>query len=255
MNHRPGRPHPGGRYRYLRGGPPYSSGVVAEPGYRIDRIQFDRLVPWREGFERIDRHLSDADEPREALCAIELRCASPYTIDGFAAYNETYCEVLRSWGVYDGDINPIARTNVAPSQRPPDEQMMVAFSCAVTDAEGSEAPSFVIAGGGEVSSAELTPESIIRCGETSEEAIGEKAAYVIDLMAKRLEGLGLTWDEVRETNVYTVHPIDRVVVPVLLPRMGRASTHGIMQIPSRPPVVDIEFEMDLRGVARQVVVT
>ena len=255
MSQQLGRTHPCGRYRYLKGGPPYSSGVAAEPSYRIDRVQFDRLVPWRDGFDRIDRYLSDRGEPLEALCAIELRCPSPYSIDGFAIYNEAYCDVLRSWGVFDGDQNPIARTNVAPSRLPPDVQAMYAFSFAVQDSDGRNAPSFVIAGGGEVSSAELTSEAIIRCGETSEDAIGEKAAYVIDLMAKRLEGLGLGWDDVRETNVYTVHPIDRVVVPALLPRMGRASVHGILQILSRPPVVDIEFEMDLRGVARQVVIS
>ncbi len=257
MSNRPGRPHPSGRYRYLRGGSPYSSGVAAEPGFRVERIQFEHLLPWRGGFDRIDRYLSDVGEPRESLCAIELRCPSPYTIDGFKAYNETYCDVLRSWEVYDGDENPIARTNVAPSLDPPDEQTMHAFSCAVPDADAADedASSFVIAGGGEVASPELTRQAIIRCGETTEDAIGEKGTYVVNLMAKRLEGLGFAWDDVRETNVYTVHPIDRAVVPYLLERMGRASRHGINQIPSRPPIVDIEYEMDLRSVARQVAVS
>ena len=251
MSSRPNlRVHPSGRYRYLRGGPPYSSGVAAESGYRIDRVQFENPIPWREGFERIAAWLGDRNEPRVALCAIELRCPSPYSGVGFTSYNETYCEVLRSWGIFDEDRNPVARTNVAPSILPPEEQAMHAFSCAVEDADAN--PSFVVSGGGEVTAPEITNETIVRCGETSEEAIGEKAAYVIDLMAKRLEGLGFVWDDVKETNVYTIHPIDRTGMPELLPRMGAASRFGVMQIPSRPPVVDIEFEMDLRCVARQL---
>lgn len=244
------RAHPSGRYRYLPGGDPYSSGVAAEPGFRIVRAVFTSLVPWRDGFGRIESHLDDVGVPKTALCAIELRCPGPYSIEGFNAYNETYCAVLRSWNIFDRDANPVARTNVAPRNDPPSDQAMYAFSYTVESKE--ETGSFVVSGGGEVTSADLVRDAILRVGETSEDAVGEKARYVMDIMNKRVTGLGFTWDDVRETNVYTVHPIDRGVVPELLGRMGRSSIHGIRHTPSAPPVEEIEFEMDLRCVAKEI---
>jgi hypothetical protein len=41
---------------------------------------------------------------------------------------------------------------------------------------------------------------------------------------------------------------------VLLPRIGTAALKGMTWHYSRPPIVDIEFEMDLRGVAREMVI-
>jgi len=38
----------------------------------------------------------------------------------------------------------------------------------------------------------------------------------------------------------------------VLPQIGAASQHGIHWYPTRPPVQDIEFEMDLRGVANEL---
>jgi len=38
---------------------------------------------------------------------------------------------------------------------------------------------------------------------------------------------------------------------VLLPA-GATAIHGVRWFPSRPPVVGLEYEMDLRGVVREV---
>ena len=81
-----------------------------------------------------------------------------------------------------------------------------------------------------------------------------EAAWVMDIMESRLTGLGVGWDQVTATDVYTVHPLRDIVEGVLLPRMGAAVLKGMTWHYSRPPIVDIEFEMDLRGVAREVVI-
>ena len=63
----------GGGYRYIPAVSQYSAGVVAEPGYRIERVRFDRVVPMREGFALIEKHLAAAGRPNTAFCACELR--------------------------------------------------------------------------------------------------------------------------------------------------------------------------------------
>ena len=37
-------------------------------------------------------------------------------------------------------------------------------------------------------------------------------------------------------------------------RVRHAAIHGVRWFPSRPPVIGLEYEMDLRGVAREVLV-
>ena len=73
-------------------------------------------------------------------------------------------------------------------------------------------------------------------------------------MELRLRGLAADWTGVTVTNVYTVHPLRDIVESVMLPRMGAAALKGLTWHFSRPPIVDIEFEMDLRGVRREVVI-
>lgn len=40
---------PGG-YRYVKGVFMYSAGVAAQPGFRIERVRFAKVVPLEEGF-------------------------------------------------------------------------------------------------------------------------------------------------------------------------------------------------------------
>ena len=88
----------------------------------------------------------------------------------------------------------------------------------------------------------------MRRGETSPDAMLEKAGYVCDVMQERLTGLFGTWEEVSQVTAYTVHPLDRVLEELLLPRMPAAQRTGVRWLYSRPPVIDIEYEMDLHGV-------
>ncbi|HEX5815046.1 MAG TPA: RidA family protein, partial [Methylomirabilota bacterium] len=96
-------------------------------------------------------------------------------------------------------------------------------------------------------------ERIVRRGETSPDAIREKAAFVMDVMRTRLRGLGADWPDVTAIDVYTPHPIEPFARDLLLRAAGPAAVHGVRWFPSRPPVEGLEFEMDMRGVARELV--
>jgi hypothetical protein len=119
--------------------------------------------------------------------------------------------------------------------------------------DGSETPpTFVVAGAGELPEGMLSPEAIVRHGETSDEAATAKASFVMDLMEGRLRGLGADWSQVTAIDIYTIHPIGRLLPEVILSRVGPAAIHGVRWLYSRPPIEGIEFEMDVRGVRTEV---
>jgi hypothetical protein len=242
---------PLGQYRFLPGGEPYSAGVVADPGAEIVHATLARPVPWRAGFDRIDGHLRDLGRSRAALCGIQLRIPAPLPFEGFVEFNRGYRALLGEWGLLVDGQNPIPRTNVAPVVGAPAEASLYAFSYTVPAAAGG-APTFVVAGSGELRPGFMSVEGVVRPGETSADALREKAAYVMGVMAARLRGLGMDWSGVNTVAVYTPHPIEPLIVDTLLRPTGPAAVHGVRWFPSRPPIQGLEFEMDVRGVRREI---
>jgi hypothetical protein len=239
-----------GGYRFLTGIAPYSSGVVALPGFVIERRQLSTSIPYQAGFGAIDAHLAAVGRPRHALCAVELRVPAPLPFTGFAALNAGYRSILQAWGLLVGQHNPIARTNVAPALAAPSEPSLFAFAYTVpNDRPGSA--SFIVAGAGDLrDQADLRAEAIVRPGETTPDALQAKAAAVMDVMEARLAGLGASWDEVITVNLYTVHPLSTFFDSAVQPRLGRAALHGVHWYCSRPPISGLDYEMDLRRVWR-----
>jgi hypothetical protein len=241
---------PAGGYRFLPGIEPYSSGVVAMPGHQVVFATLAAPLAWREGFTRIDAHLRAEGRPRAALCAIALRIPTPLSFDGFAEFNAGYRAVLTEWRLLVDGANPIARTNVAPVVGAPADASLYAFAYTVSGA--APRPTFVVAGSGEVD--RLNANTIVRRGETSPDAIREKARFVMGVMQSRLRGLGADWPDVTAIDVYTPHPIEPFVRDTILRAVGTAAVHGVTWYPSHPPIAGLEYEMDLRGVARELVV-
>ena len=99
--------NPRGKYHFLSGIDPYSCGVVADPGHEVVHATLQAPLPWRDGFELIDAHLATAGRGREALCGIQLRSPEPFTMAGFKEFNSGYIDLLKSWGLYMGDLNPL----------------------------------------------------------------------------------------------------------------------------------------------------
>ena len=52
---------------------------------------------------------------------------------------------------------------------------------------------------------------------------------------------------------YTAQPIHGLLDERLGPAGPAAAIHGVRWFPSRPPIQGLEFEMDLRGVGRELV--
>jgi hypothetical protein len=240
-----------GGYRFIPGVFQYSGGAAALPGHAIERVRLRAPVPLKQGFELIERYIAKASRPLTSFCACELRSPAPFTEQGFRAFNEVYVVTLEKWGLFDGKVNPVARSNVCLEIDPPAEPSFHAFSFTVK-AEAAE-PSFVIAGGAEAREGGASyQERTIRRGETSPDAMREKAIYVLGEMERRLAAFGLGWADTTATQVYTV----RDLYPFLADEIVRrgAARSGLTWHYARPPVRELEYEMDCRGVSREVVI-
>jgi len=238
-----------GNYRYLPSvNPvPFCSAVIADRGFEIVHATLARPLPWRAGFQLAERHLAALGRPRQAVCAAELRCAEPYTPEGFRTFNAGYAELLQEWGLFVDGLGTTARTNVAPDTHAPTEQVMLAFSYTVpaTGAGSSDGgPTFVVSGSPE------RPD--VRPGDTSPEALREKVADVLATLTQRLEAIGFGWDATTEVNVYATVNLWEALRAEALPRLGPAALHGLRWYPSRPPVTGPAVEIDTRGVRHEL---
>jgi hypothetical protein len=244
---------PGG-YRYIKAVFQYSGGVAAEPGYEIERARFMKPLPLAEAFAAVEAHLKALDRPAMAFAQCELRSPAPFTDQGFYDFNKLYVSTLARWGIYkEGDplLNPVARTNVCPMYDKPAGPSMYAFSYTVP-APDSKRGTFVIAGGGDAKeSGPSYRNRIVHLGDTSPEGLREKVLFVITEMERRMKLLGFDWKDAVTTQVYTVQNIGHLVGELLAAR--GAAEGGIVWNYARPPVVDLEFEMDVRGAAREIV--
>lgn len=244
--------NPVGNYQFLTGIAPYSSGVVAMPGYEIIHVTLRQPPPYRQGFETIARYLSDQGRPRQALCAIELRSPAPFSFDGFAEFNQGYQQILDEWDLLVDGQNPVARTNVAPEVNPPVEPVLHAFSYTAPMSNPATSPTFVVAGAGDLTEGLLSSEAIVRHGDTSPEGLREKADCVMAAMAARLAGLQALWADVTAINIYTVQPLQTFLAETILAIIGEATGRGIHWYYSRPPIIGLDFEMDVRGIRQEI---
>lgn len=241
---------PGG-YRYLPAVFQYSAGVAAEPGFEIERARFLRPVPLAAAFAAVEAHLRAIGRPTTAFAQCELRSGAPFTDQGFIDFNRHYVATLERWGLYKDGVNPVARTNVCPMYDAPSEPSMLAFSYTVPAAAGRRA-SFALSGGGDAKNGSAPyRDRIVRLGDTSPEGLREKVVFVIDEMERRLSALGFGWSDVVSTQAYTVQDIGHLVGPELA-RRG-AMTGGLVWYYARPPVIGLDFEMDVRGAAREII--
>jgi hypothetical protein len=73
------------------------------------------------------------------------------------------------------------------------------------------------------------------------------------IMQDRMRELGAAWNRVTAIDVYTAQSIHGYLEDILKPA-GPAAIHGVRWFPSRPPIEGLEFEVDVRGVGRELVV-
>lgn len=243
-----------GAYQFLLGGFPYSAGVIAQPGWAIERVRFARPVPVAAGFEAIARHLAGLQRPLTALCAAELRSPRPFSMGGFQDFNRGYVDVLARWGLVQGGLNPVARSNVCPAFDAPAEPSFHAFSYTVPDAAALPGATrdFVVAGSGEWPEDQPFPEGIVARADVSAPGLATKADYVLRTMQERTAGLGGAWDGLTAAQVYTVHDIHPLLRTHFAARGLTAG--GLTWFACAPPILELEFEMDVRRVRTERVV-
>jgi hypothetical protein len=244
-----------GNYRFIPSQFQYSNGAAAEPGFEIERVRFDRLLPLAEGFVQAANYIQAAGRPLTAFCACELRSPAAFTEDGFRAFNQHYVKTLAEWDIFDGVSNPVARSNVCPEIDPPAEPSFHAFSFTRPSQRQatSGAPSFVISGGAEARGGPGSyPERIVRYRDLSPDAIDEKVRFTIAQIESRIGALGLGWHDTTAVQAYSVHDFHPAMANELVRRGVTRS--GLTWHFARPPVIDLEFEVDCRRVLRETVI-
>ena len=240
---------PGG-YRYIWGPFQYSAGVAAEPGFTIERVRFASPVPIAQGFERVAAHLQSMQRPLQAFCACELRSPAPFTDQGFIDFNRIYVGTLERWGIFRNDDNPVARSNVCPQGDAPAEPCFEAFCYTMPLDTASPAAAFVIAGSGEAKEVGASyAERTVRLGDTTATGLREKARFVLDVMEQRMQALGVSWCDAGVTQAYTVFDLYPFLADEMVAR--GAVRHGLTWYYARPPVLGLDFEMDVRCVAAE----
>jgi hypothetical protein len=241
---------PGG-YRYIPAVFQYSAGVAAEDGFELERARFMGPVPLVDAFAAVEAHLKAIGRPLTAFAQCELRSPGQFTEQGFIDFNKHYVTTLARWGIYKDGVNPVARTNVCPVYQEPATPSMLAFTYTVPAAPGRR--TFQLSGGGDArGGAGSYPERIVRYGDTSPEGLREKVVHVIAEMERRLGLLGLGWQDAVSTQAYTVQNIGHLVGEELAQR--GAMTGGLVWSYARPPVIGLEYEMDVRGTARELII-
>src|SRR6266567_3654070 len=75
---------------------------------------------------------------------------------------------------------------------------------------------------------------------------------VLAEMERRLSALGFAWHDTTATQVYTVHDLHPVLAEEIV-RRGAARA-GLTWHFARPPVIELEYEMDCRGVRHERVI-
>jgi hypothetical protein len=243
-------PHAG--FAYLAGGGvPFSNGVVALDGHVLTRVRVRGTPPLAEGLAFAASFLADQGRPLASLAACELRSPAPMALADFMAFNQQYVGLLRANGFGAEDAFPVGRSNMAPLFDPPATNTLFAFTYAVPFG-GPPAPAghdFVISGKPETTV--NYPPEIVAPGDVSPSGVAAKAGYVIAQLQLRVAELGERWADITGAQAYTVHPLEPVMD--VLRTSGLAGV-GLALFPAYPPVIGLEFEIDVRAVSFERVV-
>lgn len=224
-----------GSYRYLAApGGPFSGGIVADAGFDLVHAVFARPVPLEAGLDAAARHVEAAGRPPTSLAAFELRIPEPLSRQGFTAFNAPYVQRMAAMGLANGSDMVTARTNVAPTVPGVSAPSVYAFTYTVPG-RGRPGPAFRLSG----------------ATETREGSAADRLRSIVEALAGRLAELGVSWDDANAINVYGDAAATGALSDVL-PAFGAAALHGLVWMPSLPPISDFAFEIDARGVGTEI---
>ena len=139
-------------------------------------------------------------------------------------------------------ITPPSSTNVCPVEGAPAAPSLHAFAFTVP----SDHPrTFVISGVADVPDGRGSyPDRIVRRGERSPEALREKERFVLAELERRMAALGVGWADATASRAYSAHAFGEY--------LKRATAPSVLSLErSRPPLLELDFEMDCRGTLRE----
>jgi hypothetical protein len=243
---------PEGNFSYLPGSTIYCRGAVADKGFSMAHATFKAPVPLARAFADIKTHLYSIGRPMQALAGLELRIPKPLSFDGFGALSVQYTKLLDKFGLRVGADATTTRTNVALERidLAPKQPGVYGFTYTIPGARGGGRTGFIGSGIGELDGNDRN--AIIALGKTNDKAMRAKAEWVMSAIAAQLAELGVKWSDVSNTNIYTVHGVDKYVEDVVLGVMGPAARYGVHWMFTRPPIDEIEFELDVRGTSQEL---
>lgn len=246
-------PRPEGNFSYLEGSGTYCRGALAAEGYALAHATFRDVVPIAQAFAAIRQHLAAVGRPVAALCGAELRVPQPLTFEGFAAFNTIYIAQLDAFGLRQGERATMTRTNVAPlpAAIAPREPGVYGFTYTVP-AQGVARRAFIVSGAGELRPGVSTRDGIVRVGETTPDAMREKAEFVMAAIQASMDALGATWGDVTQANLYTAYVDGGYLDDAVWAAIGPAARYGLHWMYSKPPIEEIEFELDARGAREEL---
>ena len=93
-------------------------------------------------------------------------------------------------------------------------------------------------------------ERTIRPGETGPDAMRDKMRFVVGVMEGRLKALGFGWADAVSTQAYTVQDVGALAEKEIFAK--GAAPGGLSWYFCRPPVAGLEYEMDVRGALREL---
>ncbi len=232
--------HPGASFRYLPAITAYSAGFATTDGFEITALRLHDCPTLAIGFERIDKEIQRRGLTPNALAGLQLRSPGAFSFEGFAEFNDEYRQSLIKRGLIIDGVNPISRTNVIPiDQGPAVPTIAVAFI--VHPSQGQGGSDFVVAGAGEVDG-ELGPENM-SLARSKSKGLSLKVDCVLNIMLERLHALGASGQSPTNVNVYTAHEITDLS-GMIEKKLSTVSKNGYSTWLTRPPVKEIEFEMD-----------
>jgi hypothetical protein len=240
-----------GNFRFIKGRNPFSSGAVADAGYEIVYAAFDPMLPLEAGFAQIEAHLRSIGRPLNALSGMELRIPLALSLDGFKQFNQGYVQRLAAWGIHVGDLNPVARTNVAVEIDPAPVASVFGFS--YTAPSSQKRSTFVISGAPEVSVNSANERIVVAPGDVSRAGMRQKIVQVLHSLHALLQEVQASWADATVIGVYTVQDIHPYLEELLLREVPSANVRGITWHYARPPVADTDFEMSVRRVFQELI--
>jgi hypothetical protein len=249
-------PNQRGGYLFVPGIDAFSFAARAAEGFAVVRTTFRRQRLFPDGLTDVEMHLRAAGRPLHALCGLELRSGQQMTLPEFAAFNGVYNGRMREAGLLVDDRMPLTRTNVVISGTTLSHRLYAfTYTVPVQGSDSSGSPTFMSSGIPEVRNLNLGPNAeVVAAGDTSSNGLRQKAAFVLETIDGLLQTLGVRWNDVTGTQLYTVHDIHPLILSLVLPKIGEAAWRGIQWHHTPLPVVGADIEIDVRSTQTELMI-